>query len=348
MRSAVHSNHHQRRAFSLVEVLVATAILAILLVALLTLTSQTIKVWLYTTSKIEEFRAPREAFESMTRHLSQATLNTYWDYDSVAAPTRYVRQSELRFVCGPMADLAGAAPAGKTWVTHGTFFQAPLGFVGSPTTLNPAPTGLINLLNTWGYFIEFGDDSAIRPSFVTSPLKYRFRICEFMQPSNDLNLFSFTSGNPDYAKNDWYLASLNTTVNRPVHFLADNVVALVFVPKLSPQEDASQTELAPTLIYDSTQKNPNPAINPKNQLPPVIQVTMIAMDEPSAIRLSHGSTMPNLGLSSLFVSGSGAAAKVATDLQTLQTTLTNLHVNYRVFTTDVVIHGAHWSTEETN
>ena len=345
MRSApVYFSRPRPPAFSLVEVLVAMATLSILLLVLLTLTSQTVKIWLYTNSKIEQFRAPREAFESMTRRLGQATLNTYWDYDSPTTPTRYLRQSELRFISGPMSSIAGTAPSGKQWVTHGTFFQAPVGFIGSPTTMNPVPTGLTNLLNTWGYFVEFGDDSAVRPGFLSSPLRYRFRICELMQPSNNLNLYTLTSGSPSYSGNGWFLTSLDATANRPVHYLADNVIALVCVPKLSVQEDASQSELAPNLIYDSTQAIANPALNPKNQLPPVIQVTMVAIDEPSAIRMSNGTNMPNLGLAPLFAS----ASMVSADLQTLQNKLVQMRVNFRVFTTDVVIHGARWSTEEVN
>jgi uncharacterized protein (TIGR02599 family) len=77
-------------------------------------------------------------------------------------------------------------------------------------------------------------------------------------------------------------------------------------------------------------------------------VTMVAIDEASAVRIANGPTIPNLGLSSLFVSGPSAAANVTTDLQTLQTTLAQKKINFRVFTLNVVIHAARWSVEQSN
>src|SRR5437867_2293961 len=79
--------------FTLVEVMVSMAILVLLLLVLVSITDATRKTWSYTSSKIEQFQDAREAFESITRKLSQATLNTYWDYDNPLTPTRYLRQS---------------------------------------------------------------------------------------------------------------------------------------------------------------------------------------------------------------------------------------------------------------
>ena len=76
-------NLRPRRAgspgFTLTEILVATAILAIIIGILFSMTQQTGKVWKNTTGKVEVFRTARNAFEAMTRTLSQATLNTYYD-----------------------------------------------------------------------------------------------------------------------------------------------------------------------------------------------------------------------------------------------------------------------------
>jgi len=106
------------------------------------------------------------------------------------------------------------------------------------------------------------------------------------------------------------------------------------------------TALAPSYFYDSTLKNPVPAINPEHQLPPNVRVTMVAIDEPSAIRLAHGQTMPDFGLANLFLTnGTTTAANYAADLQTLQTNLTAQHCSFRVFTSNVVIRGAKWSKQ---
>src|SRR5688572_26589605 len=67
-------------AFTLVELMVATAVIALLMVVLLQMTTQTTKTWRFTTEKVEKFQSARDGFESMTRRISQATLNTYWDY----------------------------------------------------------------------------------------------------------------------------------------------------------------------------------------------------------------------------------------------------------------------------
>ena len=110
-----------------------------------------------------EFRQARDGFDAISRRLSQATLNTYWDYDDPNVPTRYIRQSELRFLSGPTEGLAGATGGGRRWPTHGLFFQAPLG-VSQPGA--DELTGMTTLLNSWGYFIEFGSDTAFRPDIL--------------------------------------------------------------------------------------------------------------------------------------------------------------------------------------
>jgi uncharacterized protein (TIGR02599 family) len=97
------------RGFTLVELIVAVGLLAIVLLLLASMTNSTASIWKLTSGKIEEFRSASNAFDSMTRRLSQATLNTYWDYDSPTAPTKYFRHSELRFISGPaLANSSGA------------------------------------------------------------------------------------------------------------------------------------------------------------------------------------------------------------------------------------------------
>lgn len=325
--------------------MVSCAVLAILVIVLGSIANQTGIVWRRTSGEIEQFRAARNAFDAMTRRLSEATLNTYWDYDNPASPTRYIRQSELRFISGPMNTIAGTPPTGKSWATHGVFFQTPVGF--STPSATPSATGLEYLLNTWGYFVEFGDDKRLRPSFVTAPSRYRYRLCEFMQPTNDLNLYSFTSGNKNYMGRDWFTAPLNLT-NPPVHSLADNIIALIFVPKLSAQDDQTGATLAPELLYDSTLARQDAATNSKNQLPPVIQATLVAIEEKTAIQMAKDSEPPDFGLGTKFGNRPGAAADVDKELEELQKSLSEKKAAFRVFTSNILVRSARWSTEQTN
>ena len=350
-----------KRGFTLIELLLSIAILSILMVILVTITGQTSAVWRSTTGKAEQFREARTAFESITRNLSQATLNTYYDYyDSTGArrtnanvktfvPAKYGRYSELRFRCD-FADVANFIPGGSTVrPTQAIFFQAPLGF-----TEQKSYAGLGNLLNTWGYYIEFRTDSD-RPDFITntgSAEKYRYRLIEFMEPTENLGLYK--------AGANWLQ---NATDPDKTHVLATNIIALVFLPKLpsqgpvsDPTVDADGGKLAPRYRYDSTTTGDGyavagsaaerAAVNSFNQLPPIVEVTMVAIDEASAMRLDNGAALPNFTLDGLFENASLAQKRA--DLLTLQNRLTNAKVSYRVFSTEVSLRGAKWSREQIN
>ena len=350
-------------AFTLTELLVSFAILTVILVLLASMTNLTASVWSNTGAKIEQFRAARDAFESLTDRLSQATLNTYWDYqypngDPTKPPTAYIRQSELRFIAGPAAPLlSGTNP------THAIFFQAPLGFTLSPASGGSDYKGLQDVLNTVGYFIQFGSDTALRPPFVTTPNRWRFRLMEAMEPSNSLTLYNYTSGtnNSTYAAHTWFTNML-TSSTPSTHVLAENVIALVFLPMLTSQDEQSLiasgtipastvpgTALAPNYTYDSTVSSSNAALNSKNQLPPVVQVAMVAIDETSAARIQGTSTtMPSLVPSSLFTSAANLNG-ASGDLAALQNSLIQKHINFRVFISNVSsISGAKWSSVQAN
>ena len=370
--------HRSAAGVTLVELAVSTAVLALLLLLLLSMVNQTDSVWRQTRGKIEQFREAREGFESMTRRLGQATLNTYWDYVDADGNTRtaannltfvpraYRRQSELRFISGP--GLAGSETSAPPRPTHALFFQAPLGFTAPLDDTDTTYTqygGLENLLNTWGYFIELGDDRALKPAFVQAPDKTRFRLLELMQSSQAMELYGLqvmAGGNPLYKGREWFLNPINSTplAARPVHVLAENVIALVLLPRLAAGEKDPKgaayraSDLAPSYLYDSTATRDIAALNPSHQLPPVVQVTMVAIDEASAQRLTAADHTALLkAMEPLFKN----AADYETDLKigpataaqpSLETLLVTRRINYRVFTTQIAIKGAKWSREQTN
>ena len=350
------SLRHKSGAFTIIELLVSMSIVMILLVVLFQMVGQTSSIWKYTNAKAEQFRGARTAFEAITRQLSQATLNTYWDYDRDSAQnirsTKYVRNSELRFIAGPATDLLARSSAESG---HAIFFQAPMGFVEDSKSYG----GLDNLLNTWGYFVDYNSDLKQRPSFIDAsvvPERQRFRLMEYMEPSEKLSIYNYTSGSDtsglksmNFTGKDWYKPAVNADLNTPdavapyTHVLAENIVALVFIPKLPPKEDETGGLLAPNYSYDSTVNKPDePNINPKNQLPPVVGVVMVAIDEESAAKLA-AKGITDLGVKDLF--RENTPTKLKADLETLEKTLQEQNVKYRIFSTDVAIRGAKWSRE---
>lgn len=364
--------------FTLVEVLVSTAIILLLLVALTGVINQASTTLLATRGKVEQFREARAAFETMTSKVSQATLNTYWDYgfDSSGLPSRYERRSELRFISGPHQELLGADPTGARQ-THAVFFHAPLGLVEAT---NPQYHGLEGLLNVWGYYLELNSDKNFRPSFINSapikpPERFRFRLMEVMLPSERLGTYGYTSGLSgqvpsavSYQGKDWFRNAVSGTPTsaRPV---AENIVAMIITPRLAKRDEQEikgatpeidSSPLAPRYSYDSAltmnngQTASDPRTNPKNQLPPLLQITMVAIGETSASRLNLTATSGDVfKLGTKFADTSQYTKDLTvnptgTADASLENTLISKRVSYRVFTTNVPIRAAKWSRAQVN
>ena len=378
-------HQHHSGGFTLVEVLVAAGIIVIIMGVLLGMTDQTQRLVKATSSKVEQFQEARVAFESMTRRLAQATLNTFWDYqyNSSGQPSGYQRTAELRFRSGAMKDLnPSGGPGGNVQPGHGVFFQAPIGMVDDTTNLG----AMDHLMNTWGYFLEVGTDADKFPTFlkaVVNPRK-RYRLMEFMEPSEKLSVYRYQS---DSLNRNWFSQSLIKT-NRPARVLAENIVALVIMPRLSLADErnindskhvslSTQVVLPPSTkpsygfdsmkdlstdvtLFNSLTPIEQALLNPISQLPPVVQVVMVAIDEPSARRLEdlHGSDA-YLGISTnpdskskkiLFTDPSllNDSTKGTGDITRFQDLLSsasnpNIRASYRVFSSNVTIKGAKWS-----
>ncbi len=433
------------KGFTLVELLVSMAITVGLLLVMMSVVSGVNHTWQYTSSKVYEFRESRDAFEALTRRISQATLNTYWDYNNPNNPTSYQRQSQLRFISGVATGIAGSGSVLNTTndnyhPTHAIFFQAPLGYTQAHTSgTDPLQSidQLENLLNTWGYFIEWNTDGAtatnafsalqLKPPFVTSPDRYRFRLMEMMEPSENMALYQYTSGpdttgssprNTNYVTNpqlanlyapsgvtpglnepngpitgrewftNWLFGPAGSTYpnGSQAHSIAENVIALILLPQLSTQgQTQSQTQaggttypayaLAPHYNYDSSSvgdtyltTNGKPGtdgnLNSRNQLPPIVQVTLVAIDETSARRME--ATLPaGFGGKDPFGIAQGNlfqnAANYSQDLAQLEANIQQTAVGsvqpavtlpnglkYSVYTTNVAIKAAKWSRSEQN
>jgi len=306
---------------------------------------------------------------------------------AIKAPTSYKRQSELHFICGPTADILSGASA-TTFPGHAVFFQAPLGVLRNDpqgtggNTINTE--NLTNLLCGRGYFVELGTDANFRPAFLSTgnystivPLKNRLRLMEY-SPTAEMNGIYSTSFRTDPSTiRQWYqdpvsgvLASEVTSGNdndqsgttgryftRPI---ADNILALIISPQLentNTNGTVSNTvySIAPSYLYDSAlvgaaTSNTSPQ-GTQHLLPPLLKITMIALDERSGDYLGAetNATVQSTvmsGLSSLFTS----ASNYTTDLEgtpdsagAVKTLLLGAKLNYRVFTTTIALRQARWS-----
>lgn len=267
-------------------------------------------------------------------------------------PASYKRTSELRFRSGNLPEVSTSLrPA------HAVFFQAPLGLVGAGSAYN----GLENLLNSLGFFVEFGDDREQRPDFFDNLPRpslpaYRYRLVQAIQPSESLTLYNETAANPGLKSTDANgLRWLTDTLGSVRRVVAENIIALVVLPKLGAADQQqggySDGALASDYLYDSTVGRSDPMLNSSSQLPPVVEITLVAVDEKSYARFQGDSTTPrDLGLATLFRTVGDtinpANPGYAQDFKTLEETLTQNRIDYRIFKVSVPIKSARWSREQ--
>lgn len=337
-------------AFTLVELLVSLAVLTILLLINAQVIGQVQATWSASNARVSQFREARTAFDIITRNLSQATLNTYLDYENnylatatatagtAANPVSYQRRSDLQFLCGATTDLIpGSGPA--TLPGHAVFFQAPLG-----VTENPNYVGLDRLLCSRGYFVQFSSDEFFQPAFLPEGnLRYRYRLMEYSPPAEENTIYSASPGN-------WFTdagaplnpeeSAVDVSTTRPV---ADNILLLLISPRREPVAGEAEGPDGPTKIAPAYAYNSSSAGATKNLLPPLVRVVLVAIDEKSAERLdqvsgSSGAPPFEGALNSPF----GLAHQLDQEISTLVETLRTQRVNYRVFSATVQLRGAKW------
>lgn len=322
------------RAFTLMEMLVATTIFTIVLALSIGIFGQVSGVWRRSVEKVKSFQSARISFDLLTRNVGQANLNTYLDYVDASdrfpadsgydnRPVRYARRSNLQFVC---ASAGSGSTPGTPGTGTATFFQVPSGYEGNSSKY----TGLDNLLNACGYYIEFADDTT-RPGHTEPKARYRYRLMQLMVPTQENAIFKA----PESDLRQWF-EDYAATHAYPV---AENIIALILIPRdpVNPISDDFE--------YDSREGerlNPQPVT--ANQMPPVVQVTMVAIDDNSALRLDDGASEPGIIRGAL----SGKFIKVADfekDMQDLKTALAEARINYQVFSSAVPIRESKWTKD---
>lgn len=339
-------------AFTLVELLVSMVVLSIIMFVSASFVSQTQKTWTQSSARVEQFREARMAFETLTQSLRQATLNPYLTYKYNSGPTptvpaskeeapqAYLRHSELQFVCGQVSDLLGNSQGGSP-VTLAVFFQAPMG-----TTERDGYEALNRLLCGRGYFIMESDDAPFRPAHITKS-RLRYRLWEYRPPAERNEVYA-AGGNEWFKDAAAQVVTSSETAARPSYSrpAAENIVALVISPRVT-KADADfsgreQTWIAPSYTYDSQKTDGATASNPQGTqhlLPPLLQVTLVAVDEASAARMVEDGTSATLVPGTAFKSCSSFVA----DLAALETALIARKANYRVFSTTVALRNSKWN-----
>jgi len=382
------------RAFTLIELLVSVTFLVILMLVVSQVIGIVQRTWVRANSRVSQFREARQAFDTLSRSLTQATLNNYWDneFDSVGTDAAgqqitlakdYFRQSELQFICGPTSTVIPAAAGNaQNYPGHAVFFQAPLGIaslVAAPAGLggNNQPVNtenMVNLLCGRGYFVEWGSDASFRPTFLDQlnnavPVRSRLRLMEY-SPTAEKNRIYDTNLRPITAHSkEWYEDVLNTGVQsaqetaqtraftRPI---AENIIALVISPQVEATGNTTVAPyaIAPLFVYDSTLKV-NPGSSPINAspqgtqhlLPPLLKVSMIALDERSGEFLAReeNSQMRTELLTSIAGKLQNAASLVEEldgdqgKTGTLVQLLLDKKLNYRIFSTTIALKQSRWS-----
>lgn len=328
MTSRPDGTLRRRSGFSIVEMLVAVTILIILITITLSVMDSTSSLWRRSSESIEAFQSARLGFDLMTRELSQATLNTYLDYDDPSNPTVYRRRSDLHFVCGPAG--AGSLP-GTPNTGSAIFFQAPIAY-----TQNTAQLGILDgPLNVCGFYIKFGTDPTL-PPFASGQQRYRYRLMNLLVPTEDNRVYDNTGALA--TQFSWF----NDYIDKSDFPVADNVIALVVRP-----EDPADPNLFPTLDYNSLDRwkaNPQPIT--ANQLPPLLNVTMVAIDETSARRMENGSAPPaaiTSALASFQNRINSNAADISTALDELGAALSAKNIKYRIFSSKVPMRESKWT-----
>ena len=333
--------------FTLLELMVSMVVLALLMLVVFNMLETTTKAWSQSTERVQTFKEARVAFEGLTRRIGQAMLNTYFDYKYRAAvprpnerPTGYERKSDLHFISGRSQDILES----ERFPTHCVFFQAPLSF-----SLDPKNQSFGSLLNSWGYYIERNTDEDQIPEFLsgfeTITAKERYRLMEFRPPTENFKVYASdlkTRYNTEWFKND-VIQKAYTPGGRPFsRAIAENIIALIIEPKKSTATQNINNQLAPDYDYDSRrfQKERKAKDPTKHQLPPLIDVTMVAIDEGSAIRNEQREgVLADIVPSNLFQK----VTDYDKDLDELKRLLESKNIKYRVFHETVAVRASKFS-----
>jgi len=291
-------------------------------------------------------------------------------------PKKFARKSELHFVCGPSSKLLESAEGRKRLTHAIFFqaplgYQT---FQRTRSTNKKDEFGeLDSLLNGWGYYVEYSSDRNDRPQFLNTlgpPVaeRFRFRLMEFRQPAEATTIYQYKleDNRPTQDEKIWeWFRSRKFGIEHPANNdpqgavgdirttrpLADNIIALIISPRLAENDIATSedntsdfrfkepTDIAPDYVYDSRRfhyENDDRAKYSRHQVPPVLRVTMVAIDEVDAVRYAAqnpGDSLPKYAPSE--DDWFSDVRNYGRDLEKLGEGLNAVGIRFRVFTSNI-------------
>jgi uncharacterized protein (TIGR02599 family) len=371
--------HRSKSGFTLVEIMVAAAVTVVLVGILLQITTLAGTTVSLSTQKLSAFASARSAFDVVTRNLSQATLNTYLDYYNSSGqrrtdtnsdinnttanfvPSSFGRASDLQFLVQPNQQ--------KAYYGQEVYFQAPRSY-----STDASIQSVSSLLNAVGYYVQFGNSDLFEPATVytkeqagTIAPKYRYRLMQGLEPTESLQIFTATqlsgTGTTTDSSATWLTKIKNGSGMGSVDVtpLADNVIAFIVWPRLSVNNDPTGVKLLtspPATVTDGYAYDSQYNVPPTGtsapftqaltaaQLPPDVQVTMVVLDEASAIRAQGTATTAPTTVESALTGKFATADNYAADMTNLANSLSTAHLNFEIFSTTVALRESKWSINE--
>nr|MDQ3624687.1 hypothetical protein [Verrucomicrobiota bacterium] len=274
----------------------------------------------------------------------------------------YVRESDLHFISGPAADAELVGGNAEQQPAHAVFFQAPLGAtsVSSPTLQGrPKYAPLSHLLTACGYWVEWTNGMENLPPFLREdfpkwPERWRFRLHELQQRTELLGIFDpAKQTNPTQWLQDALSERTSAGAYTQARVMAENVVALVILPKLAERDreaPAGVADLTADYHYDSRAPltgtgSPGPETPRLHQLPPLVEVVLVALDEASAARhADRTESKPPPWTEGLFEK-IAEPGDLDADLRSLEDRLIADRMNARFFRAEVVLRASKWSRD---
>lgn len=248
-----------RKAFTLLEVLVATAVLSLMVVLLASIAGQVSKVWQDVSANNQQRSAARVLLHFMARELQAAR-------QPVPMPSA-TNAANLQMVASLPANAANATVIpGENLCPHALFWQAPAA----------QNTSMGNIASV-GYFIRW--DATSQPGRA-KPILSRF----FVGPSDAANFQIYDQTGT--VANNWLSVLPTVAPATPPDYqgwLSDNVIALWIRFLDAEGQPITQNAAGQTMNYafDSRQGYRSPAtgqIHPAPAYPPCVEIALVTVD----------------------------------------------------------------------